>query len=193
MEKINTVGTQIINELQEAQGLLHSVIYNDALLKNIENAAAQMIQALRAGNKIIACGNGGSMCDAMHFAAELTGKFMKHRLPLAAIAISDPAHISCVANDYGYGEVFARYIAAHANSGDVVLLISTSGTSVNIRKATSMMPHDVHSVLLTGKNQCDCCDIEINVPSGTTARIQEMHIKILHILVMLIERGLGLC
>jgi D-sedoheptulose 7-phosphate isomerase len=162
-----------------------------------------MITCLKNGGKIISCGNGGSMCDAMHFASELTGKYRKDRPPIAAVAISNPAHMSCVGNDYGYKDVFDRYIRAHAKQGDVLLALSTSGNSENIIYAAGEMHvKQCEVVYITGNNKKSLVhrtalapyggDVIIEIPhSGTADRIQEVSIIVLHILVRLIEKGLG--
>src|SRR4051812_11341887 len=120
--------TDIIrSDFKEAQDTLKSFLADEKNIQSIGKAALIMIDALKAGGKILSCGNGGSMCDAMHFAEELTGRFRDDRKPLAALSISDPSHLSCVSNDYGYEFVFSRYIGAIGKSGDVLVAISTSG------------------------------------------------------------------
>jgi D-sedoheptulose 7-phosphate isomerase len=152
-----------------------------------------MAESIKKGGKIISCGNGGSHCDAMHFAEELTGRYREDRKALAAIAISDPSHVSCVANDYGFDHIFSRYIEALGKEGDVLLAISTSGNSKNILKAiTAAHEKGMKVVALTGKNGGEIAgmaDIEIRVAhQGFADRIQEVHIKIIHILILLIEK-----
>ena len=154
-----------------------------------------MLNALRNNGKIISCGNGGSMCDAMHFAEELTGRFRDDRRALPAMSISDPSHISCTANDYGWDHVFSRYVEAHGNEGDVLLAISTSGNSPNVLKAAEAAKQAGMSVVgLTGKDGgalAALCDAEVRVPhSGYADRIQEIHIKAIHALIDHIESGL---
>lgn len=154
-----------------------------------------MTEALRNKGKIISCGNGGSLCDAMHFAEELTGRFRHDREALPAVAIADPAHITCVGNDYGFDYIFSKYLEAHGKAGDVLLAISTSGNSVNILKATDEARRKGMKIVgLTGKdggemrNKCDVC---IVVPwHEYSDRIQEIHIKIIHILIECIEKQL---
>ena len=151
-----------------------------------------MVSALKNGGKIISCGNGGSMCDAMHFAEELSGRFRDDRAPLAAVSISDPSHISCVANDYGFDFVFSRYVEALGNSGDVLLAISTSGNSVNVIKAAEACKAKKIKVIgLTGKDGgklSSLCDVEIRAPFSNYAdRAQEIHIKVIHALIQYIE------
>ena len=125
----------------------------DSNITAIDDALKIMVEALKNGKKIISCGNGGSMCDAMHFAEELSGRFRKDRKGLAAVSISDPSHISCVANDYGYEYVFSRYVEALGTKGDVLLGISTSGNSENIIRAVdAAKKNGMKSIGLTGKN-----------------------------------------
>ena len=152
-----------------------------------------MVESIKNGGKIISCGNGGSHCDAMHFAEELTGRYRENRKALPAIAISDPSHISCVSNDFGYDFIFSRYIEGLGEAGDVLLGISTSGNSKNVLRAVEMAKQKKMTVVaLTGKkggNLADLADIEIRVPHlGYADRIQEIHIKVIHILIQLIEK-----
>ncbi|MDW8158332.1 MAG: D-sedoheptulose 7-phosphate isomerase, partial [Bacteroidia bacterium] len=161
----------------------------------INQAAMLMASALKDGKKIIACGNGGSLCDAQHFAEELTGKFQQDRPPLAAIALADPAHISCVANDYGYSYVFARSIEALGKEGDVMLAITTSGNSPNILLAVEKaLEKQMHVIALTGNQGgkiAELAHIEIRVPhEGYADRVQEIHIQIIHSLILVIEKVL---
>ena len=142
----------IRKELKEAQGVLEKFLTDDNI-KKIELAAKEFICAIKDGNKIISCGNGGSMCDAMHFAEELTGKFRDERNPLPAIAISDPSHITCVGNDYGFDYVFSRYIEGIGKEGDALLAISTSGNSKNIINAAKKAKEKgIKVISLTGKD-----------------------------------------
>ena len=156
-----------------------------------------MVTALKNGNKIISCGNGGSMCDAMHFAEELSGRFRNDRKGLAAISISDPSHISCVGNDYGYDAIFSRYVEALGQPGDVLLGISTSGNSANVIKAVEAAKGiGIKTVVLTGKDGGKLAakaDLEIRAPYSQYAdRAQEIHIKVIHNLILGIEKELGL-
>lgn len=189
---------EIVASLQEAQKVLSTFLSDEKSLLQIQRAADVMVESLSKGNKIISCGNGGSHCDAMHFAEELSGRYRENRKALAAIAISDPSHISCVSNDFGYDVVFSRFIEGLGRSGDVLLGISTSGNSVNILNAVkSAQTIGMKVVLLTGKDggKLGSLDhvIEIRVAhEGYADRIQEIHIKVIHILIMLIEKGLTL-
>lgn len=166
-------------------------------IEKIESAGNIMAKALEEDGRIFSCGNGGSMCDAMHFAEELSGRYRGDRRPLAAISISDVSHISCVANDYGYDVVFERYVEAMGRKGDVLLAISTSGNSKNIIKAVEKAKSKGMLVVgLTGKDggiMKDLCDVEIRAPYSEYAdRAQEIHIKVIHSLIDFIERKLGL-
>ena len=170
---------------------------NDANHTKIANAIILMSEALSNGNKIISCGNGGSMCDAMHFAEELSGKFRNDRKGLAALSISDPSHITCVANDYGFDEVFSRYVEAVGNEGDILLGISTSGNSGNVINAVKIeRKQGIKTIVLTGKTGgtlAELADLEIRAPQSEYAdRAQEIHIKVIHTLIYGIERALKL-
>jgi D-sedoheptulose 7-phosphate isomerase len=160
-----------------------------------EKAADIMIESLQNGGKILSCGNGGSMCDAMHFAEELTGRFRDERPALAAIAMSDPSHLTCVGNDYGFDYVFSRYLEAIGNECDVLLAISTSGNSSNIiQAAMKAREKGMKIVSLTGKSGgklASLSDVELRVPfNGYSDRVQEIHIKIIHTLIQYIEMGM---
>ncbi|MEN9444035.1 MAG: hypothetical protein RIS47_925 [Bacteroidota bacterium] len=182
----------ILKNFEEAYQLLYAFYNQEKNMKSIEQAGIAMVHALNAGNKIISCGNGGSMADAMHFAEELTGRFRDTRPALAAIAISDPTHISCVANDYGYDYIFSKYIEGLGKAGDVLLAISTSGNSPNVVKAAeSARAKGILVVGLTGKDGgklAPLCDVEIRVPHLAYAdRVQEIHIKVIHNLIQFTE------
>ncbi|MCO6359625.1 D-sedoheptulose 7-phosphate isomerase [Roseivirga pacifica] len=183
----------ILDELNEAAKVLDQFLSNDANIAQIEKTAALMANAIKDGGKIFSCGNGGSHCDAMHFAEELTGRYREDRKALPAIAISDVSHISCVSNDFGYDFIFSRYIEGLGKEGDVLLAISTSGNSKNVLRAAEMAKQKkMKIVALTGKNGGDLrelADLEIRVPHyGYADRIQEIHIKVIHILIQLIEK-----
>ncbi|WP_293760687.1 D-sedoheptulose 7-phosphate isomerase [uncultured Aquitalea sp.] len=183
----------IQNSLKEAQSALDNLLANPAALASVEAAAQTLIASLAAGGRIFSCGNGGSMCDAMHFAEELTGRYRNNRRGMAAIAIADPSHLTCVANDYGYEYVFSRYLESHGRAGDVLIGISTSGNSqtiVNAAQAARELGMKV--VILTGRAGTrlePLADVYVNTPGGHYAdRVQELHIKVLHILIELVER-----
>ncbi|BAX79767.1 D-sedoheptulose 7-phosphate isomerase [Labilibaculum antarcticum] len=186
----------IINDIKEsfldAQKVLNEFISNEANFSAIENAGDAMVKALQNGGKIISCGNGGSMCDAMHFAEELTGRFRDDRPSMPAVAISDPSHITCVANDYGFDYIFSRYVEGMGQKGDVFLGISTSGNSANIINAVKAAKEKGLIVVgLTGKSggeMAALCDVEIRVPwEKYSDRVQEIHIKVIHCLIQYIE------
>jgi D-sedoheptulose 7-phosphate isomerase len=153
-------------------------------------------ESLKNGGKVISCGNGGSMCDAMHFAEELTGRFRENRKALPAIAISDPSHLTCVANDYGFDKVFSRFVEAVGKKGDTLLAISTSGNSKNILEAIAAAKNSGMKVIgLTGKDggkMATLCDVEIRAAANAnySDRIQEIHIKIIHSLIHCIEEAM---
>jgi D-sedoheptulose 7-phosphate isomerase len=183
----------IRNELNEAADTLAKFINDDANIDAIQRAAVLLADAFKAGGKVISCGNGGSHCDAMHFAEELTGRYRENRPGYPAIAISDVSHLSCVSNDFGYDFVFSRYVEAVGREGDVLLGISTSGNSGNIIKAIeAARAKGMKVITLTGKDggkMAGSADVEIRVPHfGYADRIQEIHIKAIHILIQLIEK-----
>jgi D-sedoheptulose 7-phosphate isomerase len=186
---------QIKGNFLQAKELLDNFISDPESWENIEKAGNLMVQSLKSGNKIISCGNGGSLCDAMHFAEELTGRFQKDRRPLPALSISDPSHITCVANDFGFDFVFSRTVEALGKPGDILLAISTSGDSQNIINAIdSAKKAGMIVVGLTGNTggqMASLCNVEIRVPhTGYSDRIQEIHIKIIHSLVNYIEMSM---
>lgn len=185
----------IKNSLLQAQKVLQDFIAGEQNLSRIGRAGEIMSESLRQGGKVISCGNGGSLCDAMHFAEELTGRFREDRRALPAVAIADPSHITCVANDYGFEYIFSKYVEAHGKPGDVLLAISTSGNSANIIRAIEAAKAKGMKVVgLTGKEggaMKELCDVEIRVSwNGYSDRIQEIHIKIIHILIEYIESKL---
>jgi D-sedoheptulose 7-phosphate isomerase len=180
----------------EANKVLETFISKGRNFKNIYTAGNIMVASLLAGKKIISCGNGGSMCDAMHFAEELSGKFREERKPLPAIAISDPSYISCTANDFGYDKVFSRFIEAFGQKDDVLLAISTSGNSKNVIQAAKAAKNkEMHVIGLTGKDGgklAKLCEVEIRAPHTEYAdRTQEIHIKVIHALIDFIEINLA--
>jgi D-sedoheptulose 7-phosphate isomerase len=183
----------IQKELTESRKVLDVFLNSGENLQKIESAARAMVDSFLRGGKVIACGNGGSHCDAMHFAEELTGRYRENRRALPAIAISNPGHISCVGNDYGFDHIFSRYVEAIGQKGDILLAISTSGNSANVIKAAvCARQKGMIVVSLTGKKGgelADLSDIEIRVAhDGYADRIQEIHIKVIHSLIFLIEK-----
>jgi D-sedoheptulose 7-phosphate isomerase len=188
--------TLIQQQFEEAQQTLAN-FQTEANFSLIAQAADLMSQAIQNGGKIISCGNGGSMCDAMHFAEELSGRFRDNRRALAAISISDPSHLSCVSNDYGYDFVFSRFIEGLGQANDVLLGISTSGNSKNVILAVeAAKAKGMKTIVLTGKDGgklAGLADIEIRAPQSNFAdRAQEIHIKVIHSLILGIEHSLGL-
>lgn len=182
----------IQNSLAESQSVLDRFVNNPKQIQAIEAAAQVLVEALKNGHKIISCGNGGSHCDAMHFAEELSGRYRENRPALAAMAISDPSHITCVSNDFGYNFVFSRFIEGLGQEGDVLVGISTSGNSASIIEAVSAAKQKgMKVILLTGKDGGKLAhlgDAEIRVEhEGFADRIQEIHIKVIHIMIQLVE------
>ena len=182
----------IQQSLRESQDVLAQFLSDPSKLDAIEKAADCLVDALQKGKKILSCGNGGSHCDAMHFAEELSGRYRENRPALAAMAISDPSHITCVSNDFGYNYIYSRFIEGLGNQGDVLVGISTSGQSANIIEAVKVAQEKgMKVVLLTGKDGGALAGmgaIEIRVDHfGFADRIQEIHIKVIHILIQLIE------
>jgi D-sedoheptulose 7-phosphate isomerase len=185
-----------LDHLLEAQKTLQSFIEDPTNIDNIERAITLLSQCFKNGGKVISCGNGGSHCDSMHFAEELTGRYKNNRKALPAIAISDSSHITCVGNDYGYQDIFSRFIEAHGKPGDVLLAISTSGNSPNVIQAIKTAKEKGMEIIgLTGKDggtMKALCDIEIRAPKSDFAdRAQEIHIKVIHALIDGIENQLG--
>lgn len=180
-------------ELNNALNVLKSFLDNQNQIKNIEKSAILISETFKNKKKVISCGNGGSHCDAVHFAEELTGVYREKRLGYPAIPISDTGHISAIGNDFGYDYIFSRYIESVGNIGDVLLAISTSGKSNNIINAIKIArKKEMKIIVLTGNDGGkikNLSDIEICVPYyGYSDRIQEMHIKIIHILILIIEK-----
>jgi D-sedoheptulose 7-phosphate isomerase len=187
------VQDHIRSSLLEAKTALDALLANETALARIEAAARLLVGTFRQRGRVYSCGNGGSMSDAMHFAEELTARYRKDRPGLPAIAISDPSHLTCVGNDFGYDDVFARFIEAHGRAGDCLLAISTSGKSANVLKAArAAKALDMRVIALTGKPGAaleQIADIALCTPGGAYAdRVQELHIKVIHILIELIER-----
>ena len=180
-------------ELTEARTVLDQFLADERNLTCIAEAAELIAASLKNGGKVLTCGNGGSLCDAQHFAEELSGRYRQDRPALAAIALTEASHMTCVANDYGFEFVFSRFVQALGRRGDVLLAISTSGNSPNILNAAeAARAAGMQVVSLTGKNGgklADLSDIEIRVPHfGFADRIQEVHIKAIHIIILLIEK-----
>lgn len=187
----------IENTLSEVQQTLEEFINDPVSVSSIQRAADLCIEALKNNNKIISCGNGGSLCDATHFAEELTGRYRNNRRPLPAISINDPSYMTCVGNDFAFDEIFSRYVEAVGNSNDVLLAISTSGHSSNILKAVEQAHQkDMKVIALTSKGGNELsnkADVAICAPRAPHSdRVQEIHIKVIHILIQAIEAGLDM-
>jgi len=182
----------IKQDFLDARDVLEQYIANDNNFDLIRQAGDVMVEALKTGHKIISCGNGGSMSDAMHFAEELSGQFRDRRKALAAISISDPSHITCAGNDFGFEHIFSRFIEAMGFDGDVLLAISTSGNSANVvNAAISAKEKGMKVIGLTGKEGgrlSALSDVELRAPNTKYSdRTQEIHIKIIHALIHFIE------
>lgn len=184
----------IRRSLARAGDALRALSESNSLQADIARAIDVVAGALQAGHKVLAIGNGGSCADAVHFCEELTGRFRKDRRPLAAIACADAGHITCTANDYGFDEVFARWVTALARPGDVLIALSTSGNSPNILKALDAAEAaKAHRIALLGRDGGAArarCDLSLIVPGETTDRIQELHMLILHMIVECVEAGM---
>lgn len=188
--------TIIQDSLAQAHKELERFMADPDTVPSIEKAAEVMSGCLSSGGKIISCGNGGSLCDATHFAEELTGRFRNDRRPFPAMAINDPAYLTCVGNDYSFDVVFSRWIEAFGKPGDVLLAISTSGTSPNIIKAAEAAKSlGMKVVALTskkGQTLSALSDVAIMAPDAPHSdRIQEIHIKVIHILIEAIESSIS--
>ena len=183
--------------LAEADSALNALRENTEVLGRVAAAGEALCKCLQAEGRIFSCGNGGSMCDAMHFAEELSGRFRMDRPAFAATAISDPSHLTCAGNDYGFEAVFSRYVEANGKSGDALIAISTSGTSANIIKAAeAAKERGITVISLTGKENSplgDLADLDLCTPGGTrwSDRVQELHIKLIHILIEIVEAGMA--
>ncbi len=186
---------RIKHQFIEAREILDKFLSDESNIDKIYQAGKIMVDAIQNGGKIISCGNGGSMADAMHFAEELTGRFKENREALPAVSISDPTHLSCVANDYGFEFVFSRFVEALGKPNDILFAISTSGNSKNVIKAIEAAKlKGIKVVGLTGKDggqMASLCNIEIRAPKSKYAdRAQELHIKVIHSLIDFIERNI---
>ena len=185
---------RIQQHFEEAAQLLERVRHDAELIQAIDQSGQTLIDTLANGGKIISCGNGGSMSDAMHFAEELSGRYREDRPGLAAIACSDPSHLTCVGNDYGFDQVFARYVQALGKNGDALVAISTSGNSANVLNAARVAREMGMSVVgLTGRGGGELtalCDVQVSIPwEGYADRVQELHIKVIHAWIDQIERA----
>lgn len=186
----------IKGNLEEMQGMLEAFVADPQSVRRIDKAARMMVDCFKAGGKLIACGNGGSMSDSMHLCEELSGHFREDRPSLPAVAISDPAYLTCAANDYGYERVFSRFVEGMGRSGDILVAISTSGRSANViaaaREARSRGMRIITLTGLAGTPLGELSDVDICTPASPWAdRVQELHIKVIHTLIQLVEVGMG--
>ena len=182
------------DHFEESARLAQDILQDASFFEAMSRGADLLTGCLKGGHKIMSCGNGGSMCDAMHFAEELSGRYRDDRDPIAAMSLSDASVMSCIANDYGFDRVFARQIEALGNPGDVLLAISTSGQSANVLEAArAAKERGIHVLALTGKDGgalALLADVEVRVPwSGYADRIQEIHIKCIHAWIDAIEQA----
>lgn len=172
--------------------LLENFIKEEEERRETEKVAKELADVFTKGNKVLICGNGGSNCDALHFAEEFTGRFRGDRKALPAIAISDSSHITCVGNDYGFDYIFSRGVEAYGKEGDIFFGISTSGNSPNVIKAVEAAKKlGMKTCVLLGKDGGKLkgmCDYEFIIPGKTSDRIQEIHMMILHIIIEGVER-----
>ena len=178
----------------DAQETLTRTIEDTQFSSSLELAIQTLIDTFKNDGRVMSCGNGGSLCDSMHFAEELTGRYRKDRKPLGATSIMDPSHISCVANDFGYEYIFSRFVEGWGKKGDTLLAISTSGNSENVIKAVESAKNaGLQTIGLLGKGGGklkSLVDVPLIVPSEVTDRIQEIHIKCIHIMIEGVEREL---
>lgn len=182
----------LISSYKTELELLKKFIEEEEEKKETEKVAIKLAEIFKKGGKVLICGNGGSNCDAMHFMEEFTGRFRKERPALPAISISDPSHITCVANDYGFDYIFSKGVEAYGKAGDMFIGISTSGNSNNVIKAVEQAKEQgLITCALLGKDGGKLkgqCDFEFIIPATTSDRVQEIHMMILHIIIEGVER-----
>lgn len=183
-----------LTALREAQATLDTFVNNPSQLEKCEKFSQILIESFRGGGRLFTCGNGGSHCDAMHFAEEFTGRYRKDRRPLGALALGDASHVTCVSNDYGFEHIFSRQLEGLARKGDVLVGLSTSGNSANVIRAFETAKSlGIETVGLLGRDGgklAAISDLAIVVPAQTSDRIQEMHIKLIHTVIESVERVL---
>ncbi|CAN5576813.1 D-sedoheptulose 7-phosphate isomerase [soil metagenome] len=181
-----------LSALTEAQATLDTFLKDPAQLEKCERFSNMLVETFQSGGKLFTCGNGGSHCDAMHFAEEFTGRYRKDRKPLGALAMGDASHVTCVSNDYGFDQIFSRQLEGLARKGDILVGLSTSGNSANVIKAfESAKQMGIHTVALLGKDGgklAPMADLAIVIKATTSDRIQEMHIKLIHTVIETVER-----
>lgn len=182
----------LLDSYKITASLLENFIKEEEEKKETEKVAKDLANIFQLGNKVLICGNGGSNCDALHFAEEFTGRFRKDRKALPAISLSDSSHITCVGNDYGFDYIFSRGVEAYGKEGDMFIGISTSGNSANVIKAVETAKKmGLKTCVLLGKNGGKLkgtCDYEFIIPGNTSDRIQEIHMMILHIIIEGVEK-----
>ena len=182
----------LLDSYKITASLLENFIKEEAEKKETEKVAKDLANIFQLGNKVLICGNGGSNCDALHFAEEFTGRFRKDRRALPAISLSDSSHITCVGNDYGFDYIFSRGVEAYGKEGDMFIGISTSGNSANVIKAVETAKKmGLKTCVLLGKDGGKLkgmCDYEFIIPVNTSDRIQEIHMMILHIIIEGVEK-----
>ncbi len=180
--------------LTEAQSLLTRFLADKALLNSCAQLTDWVTETFQKDGTVFSCGNGGSHCDALHFAEEWTGRYRKDRKPLPALALGDGPHLTCVGNDYGFEHVFSRQIEALGRAGDLLLMFTTSGKSPNLlRAAAAAKAKGIRTVAVLGRGGGELkglVDLGLVVPGETSDRIQELHIKIVHLVIEGVERRL---
>ncbi len=180
--------------LAEAQQVLKDFASSEEQIQKCETFSRMLLATIGSGGNVFSCGNGGSHCDAMHFAEELTGRYRKDRKPLGALALGDPSHVTCVSNDYGFAHIFERQLRGLGRKGDLLLGLSTSGNSENVIKAFEAAKEmKIQTVALLGRDGGrlkGMADLAIVVPAQTSDRIQEIHIKLIHTVIESLEREL---
>lgn len=194
---MNMTKNIIEHSLEEAFNELKGFLADPATVPAIGRCVDILAESLEAGGKVMSCGNGGSLCDATHFAEELTGRFRGSREPLPAMSINDPAYFTCVGNDFSFGEIFQRWVEAFGKPGDVLLAISTSGTSGNVLKAVEAARRIGMKVIaltsVKGRPLAEAADVAVLAPDAPHSdRIQEIHIKVIHIMIEALEKRMGL-
>ena len=183
-----------VESLKEAQRVLEQFLAQPETLDQLEAFSQILIECVESGGRVFICGNGGSHCDAMHFAEELTGRYRKDRRPIGALALGDPSHVTCVSNDYGFEHIFSRQLEGLGRSGDLLVGLSTSGNSKNVLLAFEIAKaQGIQTVALLGRDGGalkDLAHLAIVVPAQTSDRIQEVHIKLIHTVIETLERKL---
>lgn len=182
------------SSLTEAKEVIENFANDPSQIEKCTTFSNMLVETIQAGNNVFSCGNGGSHCDAMHFAEELTGRYRKERPPIGALALGDPSHVTCVSNDYGFEHIFSRQIQGLGRKGDLLIGLSTSGNSKNVCLAfEAAKAKGIKTIALLGKDggkMKDMADLAIIVPAHTSDRIQEVHIKLIHTVIESAERKL---